>query len=205
MVADRAGLRCAVDQVGLWGVELKQCPSVDEAPQAWCARMELVGLIERANLGHPSGSWVWGTFEATGQARPHIYAQTARHEVAGAAVSARYIAAEFGWQRDDKPPLAGGHQADGVTIGRRSIELIEVELTLKRARRYASIFTSYRRRLDYGGASRISYLCDAAAVRAVLIALNASPDGRAIAPQVAVREVFDGRTKIPASLSIEFR
>jgi hypothetical protein len=63
--------------------------------QEWVARMELVGLVERENLGGPGGSVVWGTFEATGQSRPNVDRQTTRHEVAVSAVSARYLAAGF--------------------------------------------------------------------------------------------------------------
>ncbi|WP_375389118.1 hypothetical protein [uncultured Amnibacterium sp.] len=168
-------------------------PVSTRAAQAWCSRMEHVGLIERANLGAPGGSWLWGTYEATGQSRPNVYTQTARHEVAVAAVSARYLAAGFGWQRDDKPPFAGGHQADGVALGRRSIELIEVELTPKRAPRYASIFTAFQRRLDYGDANRVDYLCTEPAARAVRRSLSSSPSGRAVARFVSVRTMFDSR------------
>lgn len=161
--------------------------------QAWVARMELVGLVERANLGGPGGSIVWGTYEATGQGRPNIYRQTTRHEVAVAAVSARYINAGFAWSRDERPKHVGGHQADGVAFGQRSNELIEVELTPKRAPRYASIFAAYRRRLELGDAARVAYLCTEQTGRAVRTALSASPAGRDIAPKVAVRDIFDQR------------
>ncbi len=171
--------------------------------QAWCARMEIVGLIERANLGGPGGSIVWGTYEATGQSRPNIYRQTTRHEVAVSAVSARYINAGFGWRRDERPQYVGGHQADGVAIGLRSEELIEVELTPKRAPRYASIFTAFRDRLDRGEASRIAYLCNADSARALRLALTASAAGRAIAPRVAVRDVFDERAALVASTRVK--
>jgi hypothetical protein len=141
--------------------------------------MEIVGVIEWANLGGPDGSIVWGTYEATGEGRPNIYRQSTRHEVAVSAVSARYINAGFTWRRDERPQYVGGHQADGVAIGLRSQELIEVELTPKRAPRYASIFTAFRDRLARGDATRIAYICNARAVRA---ALTASAAGRAIAP-----------------------
>jgi hypothetical protein len=168
--------------------------------QAWVARMEVVGLIERANVGGPGGSIVWGTYEATGQGRPNIYRQTTRHEVAVASVSARYINAGFAWRRDERPQFVGGHQADGVAIGYRASELIEVELTPKRAPRYASIFAAYRNRLDYGDTGRIAYLCDGASARAVRTALTASPAGRAIARQVTVREVFDQKGALAVDL-----
>ena len=144
----------------------------------------------------PGGSWLCGTFEATGQSRLNVYTQTARHEVAVAAVSAQYIAAGLRWQRDDKPPFAGGHQADGVAFGRRRIELTEVELTPKRSRRYASIFTAFCRRLDYGYANRVAYLCNDSSARAVRVALTDSVDGRRIAAQVSARSVFGHRAEI---------
>jgi hypothetical protein len=167
--------------------------------QVWCARMEVVGLIERANLGGPGGSIVWGTYEATGRSRPNIYGQTTRHEVAVASVSARYINAGFAWRRDDRPEYVGGHQADGVALGMRTSELIEVELTAKRAPRYASIFSAYRRRLEVGDADRVAYLCTDGAARAVRTALSTSPAGRAVAPRISVRVVFDERGAVRSS------
>ncbi|RIX29941.1 hypothetical protein [Amnibacterium setariae] len=167
--------------------------------QAWCARMDLVGLIERANLGGPGGSIVWGTYEATGLSRPNIYRQTTRHEVAVASVSARYINASFAWRRDERPAQVGSHQADGVAIGRRTQQLIEVELTPKRAPRYLSIFQAYRRRLDAGGADSVTYLCNDSSGRAVRAALRASPAGRAIADRVSVRDVFTDRGAVRAN------
>ena len=174
-------------------------PVTTRRAQEWVARMELVGLVERQNLGGPGGSVIWGTFEATGQSRPHIYRQTTRHEIAVSAVSARYLAAGFAWRRDDRPAFVGSHQADGVAIGLRTSELIEVELTPKRAPRYASIFSAYRRRLEFGDATRVAYLCTDAAARAVRGALIASPAGRAVAPRVSVRTVFDHRGWIEPS------
>jgi hypothetical protein len=169
--------------------------------QTWVARMEVVGLIERANLGGPGGSIVWGTYEATGQGRPNVYRQTTRHEVAVAAVSARYINAGFAWRRDEKPQYVGGHQADGISLGYRTSELIEVELTAKRAPRYASIFAAYRNRLDYGEAGQIAYLCNDSSGRAVREALTASAPGRAIAARVTVRVVFDLRGALTEDLA----
>ena len=166
--------------------------------QTWVARMEVVGLIERANLGGPGGSIVWGAYEATGRSRPNIYRQTTRHEVAVAAVSARYLNAGFAWRRDERPQYVGGHQADGVAIGHWSEELIEVELTPKRAPRYASIFAAYRNRLEYGEVGRIAYLCNDASSRAVRAALKATPQGRGIADHVAIRDVFDERAGLRA-------
>jgi hypothetical protein len=164
--------------------------------------MEIVGLIERANLGGPGGSIVWGTYEAAGRSRPNIDGQTLHYDVAVAvavavaAVSARYINAGFAWRRDDRPAYVGGHQADGVAVAMRTVSLIEVELTPERAPRYASIFSACRNRLEYGEAGRIAYLCNVHSGRAVRAALNASPAGRSIASRVEVRDVFDARAQL---------
>jgi hypothetical protein len=99
-------------------------------------------------------------------------------------------------RRDERPQYVGGHQADGVAIGRRSEELIEVELTAKRAPRYASIFAAYRSRLHYAAADRVTSFCTDVAARAVRTALSASPAGRAIAPQIGVRAVFDEHARL---------
>ena len=153
-------------------------------------------MIERANLGGPGGSIVCGAYEATGRSRPNICRQTTRHEVAVAAVSARYINAGFAWRRDERPQYVGGHQGDGVAIGWRTEELIEVELTPKRASRYTSIFAAYRNRLEYGVVGQIAYLCNGKSGSAGRTALRSSPAGRAIASRVTVRDVFDDRAQI---------
>jgi hypothetical protein len=111
-------------------------------------------------------------------------------------VSARYINASYAWRRDERPTRTGSHQADGVAIGRRTQQLIEVELTPKRAPRYASIFQAYRRRLDAGEADGVTYLCNDSSGRAVRAALRASPAGRAITDRVSVRNVFTDRGAI---------
>jgi hypothetical protein len=105
----------------------------------------------------------------------------------------------FAWRRDDRPTSVGGHQADGVAIGLRSTELIEVELTAKRAPRYASIFSAFRHRLEVGDAARVAYLCTDDAARAVRTALTATPAGRAVAPRIGVRAAFDQRGAVRAS------
>lgn len=159
--------------------------------QAWCARMEIAGLIDRAQLGGAGGALVWATYAGTGMGKPSLYRQTTRHEVAVAAASARYATAGYAWQRDEKPAYAGGHQADGVALGSEWVELIEVELTPKRLPRYVSIFQAFSRRFAAGEMSAVTYLCDQDSARAVRDALASLPIGRAISDRVAVREVYD--------------
>lgn len=159
--------------------------------QSWCARMETAGMVNRAQLGGPGGSLVWATYTGTGMAKPNLYRQTTRHEVAVSAASARYAAAGYAWRRDDKPTHAGGHQADGIALAGDWVELIEVELTAKRMPRYVSILQAFRHRFDLAEMSAVTYLCNAESARAVREALESIPAGRAIAERVTVHEVFD--------------
>jgi hypothetical protein len=161
--------------------------------QSWCSRMETAGMVDRAQLGGAGGSLVWATYAGTGLAKPNLYRQTTRHEVAVAAASARYAAAGYAWQRDEKPAYAGGHQADGVALAPGWVELIEVELTGKRMPRYVQIFQAFRTRFDLREMSQVTYLCNAESARAVREALRSLPNGRAIAPQVQILEVYDQR------------
>jgi hypothetical protein len=159
--------------------------------QAWCARMESVGMVDRAQLGGAGGALVWGTYAGTGLGKPNLYRQTTRHEVAVAAASARYAAAGYAWQRDEKPLSAGGHQADGVALAPGWLELIEVELTAKRMPRYVSIFQAFHRRFDLGEMGAVTYLCNGESARAVREALATIPAARSIADRVRVHEVYD--------------
>ena len=169
----------------------QQSPVSVRRAQAWCARMETAGLVGRAQLGGAGGSLVWGTYAGTGMGKPSLYRQTTRHEVAVSAASARYAAAGYAWRRDEKPTYAGGHQADGVALGLRWVELIEVELTPKRLPRYVSIFQAFRRRLDTGDVSSVTYLCNTESARAVRGALTSIPVGRTLIDRIDVHVVFD--------------
>ena len=159
--------------------------------QSWCSRMETAGMVGRAQLGGAGGSLVWATYAGTRLSKPNLYRQTTRHEVAVAAASARYAAAGYAWQRDEKPAYAGGHQADGVALAPEWLELIEVELTGKRTPRYVQIFQAFRNRFDLGHMSQVTYLCNVESARAVRDALRSIPAGRAIADRVHVHQVFD--------------
>jgi hypothetical protein len=161
--------------------------------QMWCSRMEIAGMVGRAQLGGAGGSLVWATYAGTGLSKPNLHRQTTRHEVAVAAASARYAAAGYAWRRDGKPLQAGGHQAHGVALGLDWVELIEVELTGKRMPRYVQIFQAFRNRLDLREMNQITYLCNAESARTVRGALHSTPAGRAISPQVQIREVYDQR------------
>ncbi|WP_165068708.1 hypothetical protein [Marisediminicola senii] len=84
---------------------------------------------------------------------------TTRHEVAVAAVSARYITRGYSWVRDKKPSSLLEHQADGVATRDEIQELIEVELTAKSITRYRQIFDSHTMRLTRHGIARVAYFC----------------------------------------------
>jgi hypothetical protein len=158
--------------------------------QAWCARMQIAGYIDRVNLGGAGGSVVWATFAGTGRSKPDVYRQTTRHEIAVSTACSRYVAAGYAWQRDERAQHSGEQQADGVALGPGWVELIEVELTAKRPVRYQGIFRAFRNRL-HGEASQVTYLCNPDAGRAVRLALEASQEGLAIAGRVQVHDVFD--------------
>ncbi len=161
--------------------------------QSWCERMQTAGMVDRAQLGGAGGALVWATYAGTGLGKPNLYRQTTRHEVAVAAASARYAAAGYAWQRDEKPAHVGGHQADGVALGSEWVELVEVELTGKRMPRYVSIFQAFRRRFDRGDMDAVTYLCNPESARAVREALMSVPVGRTIADRVVVQQVYDER------------
>ncbi len=92
--------------------------------------------------------------------------QTTRHELVVAAVSARYLAAGYQWERDRRPEYPLDHQADGVATKTGQVELIEVELTPKTRDRYRVILGSHSYRLEHG-IDRIVYYCTAAAPRTI--------------------------------------
>ncbi|HEX4443129.1 MAG TPA: hypothetical protein VHZ81_06130 [Galbitalea sp.] len=113
------------------------------------------------------GSIVFPTRLATGHRPPNLLRQTTRHEVAVAAVSARYLAAGFEWARDRKPEAFLDHQADGVASRDGRIDLVEIELTPKSWQRYKQILANHSSRLEMGDVSSIAYFCTSRADRAV--------------------------------------
>ncbi|RIX30229.1 hypothetical protein D1781_01930 [Amnibacterium setariae] len=129
----------------------------------------------------------------TGSRRPNLFAQTTRHEIAVSAASTRYLAAGYSWARDERPPRVRSHVADGVAIKGDQLTLIEVELTPKRADRYAMILARFRLRIEAGAADRVVFLCNPDSAYTVRAALR-QPSAKRVADLVDVREVFDPRT-----------
>lgn len=133
--------------------------------QRWMHRMSAVGLIGTARPGFRSGSILWPTHEQ-GLRAPNLLRQTTRHELLVASVSARYLAAGYGWDRDRRPSALCEHQADGIATKHGRSELIEVELTPKTRNRYKVILNAHSDRLE-NGIDRIEYYCTAAAARTI--------------------------------------
>ena len=92
--------------------------------------MDQVGFIGTTRHGFTTGSIIWPTHDV-GLRPPNLLRQTTRHELTVAAVSARYLAHGYQWQRDRRPEFLLDHQADGVATKDGQVELIEVELTPK--------------------------------------------------------------------------
>lgn len=140
-------------------------PLVLRKAQRWVTRMHDVGLIGRARPAFQAGSVVWPTHIPIGHV-PNLFRQTTRHELAVAAVSARYLAHGYSWQRDRKPASLQHHQADGVAVKGDRAELVEVELTAKSPGRYGLIHNSHAERLG-GEVSRVVYFATPQAGRVV--------------------------------------
>lgn len=140
--------------------------SVRRANQ-WIARMAELGYLGRSRPMYRDRQVVWPTHQASGRTAPRLFRQTMRHELAVAAVSARYLAEGFRWERDRQRQEMGSHQADGIATRRDQVEVIEVELTTKRLALYKHIHSHHAARLADGTASRIVYLCTPDVARAV--------------------------------------
>lgn len=163
-MADIDGVRWAL--AGLQDGEADKPVSVRRANQ-WIARMAAEGMLGRARPMYRDRQIVWPTHKATGQVAPTLFRQTMRHELAVAAVSARYLARGYSWSRDRRPQSMQDHQVDGVAIKGDIVELIEVELTAKKLARYKHIHNHHGQRMATGGVSRVVYLCTRDAARAV--------------------------------------
>lgn len=134
--------------------------------QQWVARLVDAGLLDRGRPTFRDGSIVWATFQVTGKARPNLFKQTTRHEVAVASVSARFLAGGAAWRRDRVPPTKVEHMADGVAERAGGVQLVEVELTAKTLQRYQVILPDHVRRIQ-GGVDRVVYLATPEASRAI--------------------------------------
>jgi hypothetical protein len=159
--------------------------------QQWTARMVEAGLVGRFRATYRDSSIVWATFAAVGKPAPNLHRQTVRHEVAVAAVSARYLFRGFGWERDRKPIGMLDHQADGIATKGEVVELIEVELTPKTVHRYKLICQNHASRLTHEGIARIGYFCTADAARTV----SREADKllfRELRPLLVAMHIFDG-------------
>ncbi|WP_109212256.1 MULTISPECIES: hypothetical protein [Microbacterium] len=134
--------------------------------QQWVARLVEAGLLDRGRPTFRDGSIVWATFQVTGKARPNLFKQTTRHEVAVASTSARFLAGGAEWRRDRVPPTKAEHMADGVAERDGVIQLVEVELTAKTLLRYQVILPDHVRRIQEG-VDRVVYLGTPEASRAI--------------------------------------
>lgn len=162
--------------------------------QQWVARLAGVGLLERARPVFRDRSIVWATHLAVGKTAPNIFRQTTRHEVAVAAVSARYLVRGYSWRRDRKPAGLRDHQADGIAIRGNQIELIEVELTPKTLNRYKLICENHAGRLSDGSVSRVAYFCTPDASRCVAREADKFIF-RTERPRLVTLDVFDAHGK----------
>jgi hypothetical protein len=133
----------------------------------WIARLVNEGLVQRAQPAFNDRSIIWATHQGIGRVAPNLYRQTTRHEIAVAAVSARYLARGYTWFRDRKPSSLQDHQVDGVAVKGDIVELIEVELTAKSLGRYKLICNSHAARMTNGGITRVVYLGTPDATRVV--------------------------------------
>ena len=133
----------------------------------WIARLVEEGLVQRAQPAFNDRSIIWATHQGIGRVAPNLYRQTTRHEIAVAAVSARYLARGYTWFRDRRPASLQDHQVDGVAVKGDVVELVEVELTAKTLGRYKLICNSHAERMRTGGITRVVYLGTPDAVRIV--------------------------------------
>lgn len=178
----------------LAGFESAQRPVSLRRAQQWVARLAEAGLVDRGRPTFRDGSIVWGTFQVTGKAKPNLFKQTTRHEVAVAAASARFIAGGATWRRDRVPATKKEHMADGAAERDGVVQLVEVELTTKTLQRYGDILPDHARRIQ-GGVHSVVYLTTAEAGRALRreIGKLVHPS---MQPRFAVLPIVDERGRI---------
>ena len=162
-MADTEAIRYA-----LAGLAQAEAPVSVRRANQWVERMVELGWAMRTRPTFRDASIVWATTAGIGKAPPSLFRATTRHEVAVAAVSARYLFHGYGWARDRRPAGLADHQADGVATKGNVAELVEVELSAKRLERYKLIHESHAIRLAHDGFSRVAYLGTADALGAVM-------------------------------------
>ncbi len=135
--------------------------------QQWVARMREVGLVDRSRPVLRDGSVVWATHIAVGRAAPKLLRQTMRHDLAVAAVSARYLVHGYEWRRDHIATHLTEHQGDGIATKDDRTHLVEVELTSKTLSRYKMICFNHGRRIETGDVTEVVYLATSDAARTV--------------------------------------
>ena len=133
----------------------------------WIARLVTEELLQRAQPALNDRSIIWATHQGIGLVAPNLYRQTTLHEIAVAAVSARYLARGYTWFRDRRPASLQDHQVDGVAIRGDIVELAEVELTPKSPGRYKVICNSHAARMNNSRVTRVVYLGTPDAIRIV--------------------------------------
>jgi hypothetical protein len=162
-LADTEAIRYALGGLGGLGA-----PVVLRKAQLWVARMTEVGLVGRGQPAHRQTSIVWPTPKAVGRQPLSLLGQTMRHELAVAAVSARYLCRGYTWHTDRKSHGVFEHEADGLAVKGNVVELVEVELTAKALSRYKLICDSHSSRILHEGVSRVVYPSTAEATRTVI-------------------------------------
>ena len=95
----------------------------------WIARLVEERLVQRAQPASNDRSIIWATHLGIGKVAPNLCRQTTRHEIAVAAVSARYLARGYIWFRDRRLAGVQDHQIDGMAVKGDIVERVEVELT----------------------------------------------------------------------------
>ncbi|MBN9240136.1 MAG: hypothetical protein J0J03_10710 [Leifsonia sp.] len=141
-------------------------PVTTRRANQWVARMAEAGLVERVRPMYRNRQIVWPTYAGAGRTPPALFRQTMRHELAVAAVSARYLAKGYEWSRDRRPESPRDHQGDGLAARGGVVELVEVELTTKKLARYRVIHGILGQRLN-GELAAVTYWCTPEVARVV--------------------------------------
>lgn len=123
----------------------------------WIARMAELGYLGRIRPVYRDRQIVWPTYRSSGRSAPALMRQTMRHEIALAAVSARFVAEGFAWTRDRDLR----HNTDGIATCDDRAVLLEVELTSKTRSRYMRIFEALADRISKDSGTVVVYCCTA--------------------------------------------